>query len=265
MNKRVFVAILGFVLMFSFLVSAQAADPIQPRLGDFLSGQLQMGVVVDPIMDTGIRPYEGLGYNSSLKLVAKKSIGILPVGIVFSAGRSADFEGNNDPLAKVSFAGLGWMRKDPKGQIEIGVDRLFLHKGDAIRFRILTSESIWSAVDTYYVSAIFCAEGILPIGSDNYFSGVNANIALRFDATDDKYIRLVQKFGAGADDGSHDRLPAGILFYEIFAQINAGNVELKFPEVKCVYANENGGDEYNEELRRDKEAVMVSFTATYNF
>lgn len=251
--------------MIYFCGLAQAAQPV--RFSDFFSGRIEMGVAVDPIdTATGIRLYEGLGGNTSLTIVAKKSFGYFPAGTRFSIGYRADVEGINDnPLSKIFSVGAGWTSGDDLNmpQIAFGVDRLDLHEfGDAIQFHVVASKPIWNSLETYYVSAAFHLEGTAPISGDECLRGANAGVTLRCDATADECLRLVQEIGAGLDDGSYGYPPAGVLSYAIYGKFAAGDWELIFPRLTGVYANENGGDY---EIRRDEKTAMLDFAAAYKF
>lgn len=267
----------GCCLAILIALSCGSAQAIQPeRFSDVFATQLQAGIVIDPIyLSSGIRLYEGLGYSSNLTFTTKKSV-IFPAGIIFSAGYSSNVEGSNDPLAKVVSLGVGWTSgNDPNmPQIEIGAERLDLHEfGDALKFNFVGSMPILNALDTYYASVIFRAEGIAPTSTngDKYLNGANAGVALRLEATADQHLSLVQEFGARADDGSNGRPPAGLLSYSICGEINAGSWNFIFPRVTLLYANENGGDDHEGDdyegdgLRRDEEMATVDFVASYNF
>lgn len=240
-------------------------------LAGIFGGSVRTGIAIDPIdMATGVRPHEGLGYDSSLTLVTKKRIGFLPAGIIFGVGYVADVEGSSSPLAKVLSFSAGWMNSpEAQNHIKFCVSKLDLRdffngrgEGDAVKFQLESEAEIWSR-EIHFVDAIFNASATTPIvKEDKWLCGFNASLGGRYGIQADDQLSVVQEITVGADDGSYGYPSAFLLTYQIYLEIEAGNWNFYFPRLRMVYAHEKGGDFA---LHRDEESLCGGLEVRYKF
>ncbi|MFH1029722.1 MAG: hypothetical protein V1770_00500, partial [bacterium] len=223
-------------------------------------------------MSTGIRPHDGLGYNSNLVFITKKKVGILPAGIIFGVGYAADVEGSSSPLAKVLSFSAGWMSApEAQNHIKFCVSKLDLRdffngrgEGDIIKFQLDSEAQIWRDTDeVHFLDAIFNASATMPIvKEDKWLCGFNASLGGRYRIQADDQLSVAQEITVGADDGSYNYPSAFLLTYQIYLDIEAGNWSFYFPRLRMVYAHEKGGDFA---LRRDEESFSGGIEVKYKF